>query len=264
MEDSELLLPGISTPRCSASTTTKRQIREKEAEDGELEEAPTRGAIRRRQEYKETRCPNFEGICYIIGKENRHFKVIREEINKQAYRIARNRGKVETVDQPLFIFFQGWVLHGTNEQFLKTSRRRQRSNQELVVPTQTMPVTATLAIASVLAPLPAIIYIRDSNRSRERTLPLSMSNNPLLPRQYPPQFDYGPLLIQSSSLRNTGVDNTTLLEQFRDQLRTNGSIITLMECVIDIVIELEMTLDQLKRTYVRDLRALGFVTSPFL
>jgi len=92
------------------------------------------------------------------------------------------------------------VLHGTNEQFLKTSRRRQRSNQELVVPTQTVPVTATLAVASVLAPPPVIIYIRDSNRSRERTLPLLMSNNPLPPRQYPSQFDYRPLLIQSSPL----------------------------------------------------------------
>ena len=37
-----------------------------------------------------------------------------------------------------------------------------------------------------------------------------------------------------------------------------------MERVIDTVIKLEMTLDQLKYTYVRDLRALGFVTSPFL
>ena len=147
---------------------------------------------------------------------------------------------------------------------MKTSGRRQHSNQELVVPTQTMPTTATLAIASIPAPLLAIIYIRDSNRSRERTPPLSMSNNPLLPRQYPPQFDYGPLPIQSSPLRNIGVDNTTLLEQFQDWLRTNGGITTLMERVIDIVIELEMTLDQLKRTYVRDLRALGFVAGPFL
>src|SRR6266536_4144364 len=48
IEDSELLLPGISIPCYSASTTTKRQIREKEAKDRELEEAPTRGAIRRR------------------------------------------------------------------------------------------------------------------------------------------------------------------------------------------------------------------------
>src|SRR6266536_4100508 len=151
-----------------------------------------------------------------------------------------------------------------NEQFLKTSRRRQRSNQELVIPTQTMPVTATLVIASVLAPLLVIIYIGDLNHSRERTPPLSISNNPLLLRQYPPQFDYRPLLIQSSPLQNIGVDNTTLLEQFQDWLRTNGGITTLMERVIDIVIELEMTLDQLKRTYVRDLRALGFVASPFL
>ena len=106
-----------------------------------------------------------------------------------------------------------------------------------------MPTTATLAIASILAPPLAIIYIGDSNRSRERTPPLLMLNNPLLLRQYPPQFDYRPLLIQSSPLRNTGVDNTTLLEQFRDWLRTNGSITISIERVIDTVIKLEMTLD---------------------